>query len=141
MVCGNRWSDFYFGYIFTSKAETQATIGTPKWVGGYNLRSIDGAERYSYGAYRAYRDSAPPRWLNKTQLNSTYMGTCTGLAKMPYIRDGRRSVGVDNFVISCKSTCDGYPRLPSDCIGLFGHGMLVKNYAHAYLACRLDCTH
>ena len=73
-----RWPDFYFGYIFTSKAATEATINTDKWVGGYNLDSIDGAERYSYGAYRAYRDSAPPQWLNKTQLNSTYMGTCTG---------------------------------------------------------------
>jgi hypothetical protein len=45
-----------------------------------------------------------------------------GLTKMPYIRDGRRSVGIDDFVITCNSTCEeeGYP---ADCIGLFGHGV------------------
>lgn len=83
------WPDFYYGYIFNSKAETTATISTSAWAGGYNLKSIDGAERYSYGAYRAYRDAAPAPWRNKTRLNSTFMGTCTGLTKMPYIRDGQ----------------------------------------------------
>jgi hypothetical protein len=117
------WSDFNFRYIFTSKKTTEATVGTPLWVGGYDLASIDGAERYSYGAYVRYAQAAPPQWLNHTDLNSSYMGTCTGLSKMPYIRDGRRSVGVGNFIIDMNFT-NGYhtPTLPTDCVALMGHG-------------------
>ena len=96
------WTDFFYGYVFTSKAATGATVGTPAWVGGYDLKSIDGAERYSFGAYRTYAAAAPKGWLNHTELNGTYLGTCTGLSKMPYIRDGRRSIGVDGFVINIR---------------------------------------
>ena len=34
MAMASSWPDFYFGYIFTSKAETAATINTDKWTGG-----------------------------------------------------------------------------------------------------------
>jgi hypothetical protein len=121
------WPDFYYGYIFTSKTLTSASAGRQTsggggsgWVGGYNLKSLEGAERYSYAAYRAYRDAAPSHWLNHTSLNSSYMGTCTGLTKMPYIRDGRRSVGIGNFVIDINYT-KKHPSC-SDCIALMGHG-------------------
>lgn len=48
------WVDFFYGYVFTSKQHTAATVGTSEWVGGYDLKSINGAERYSYGAYVHY---------------------------------------------------------------------------------------
>jgi hypothetical protein len=114
------WPDYYYGYIFTPKATTAASITNGHWVGGYDVKNIESAERYSYGAYRAYRDAAPLAWRNKTSLNSSYMGTCTGLAKMPYIRDGRRSVGVDNFLIDINYTA--HHKSDSDCIALMGHG-------------------
>ena len=72
------WPDFFFGYIFTPKADTTDSLTNGQWTGGYDIKNIDGAERYSYGAYRSYRDAAPTEWMNKTSLNSSYMGTCTG---------------------------------------------------------------
>eukprot|EP00038_Savillea_parva_P021629 m.35650 g.35650 ORF g.35650 m.35650 type:complete len:793 (+) comp5311_c0_seq1:32-2410(+) len=133
------WSDFFFRYIFTSKRDTAATVNTPRWVGGYDLTSIDGAERYSYGAYRAYAAAAPPQWLNHTDLNSTNLGTCTGLSKMPYIRDGRRSVGVDNFVITINFT-RAHPTdaLPDDCVALMGHGFDI--WGHRMMEHPMDNT-
>ena len=40
------WPDFYYGYIFVGKRDAKESIGR-NWAGGYNLQSIDGAERYS----------------------------------------------------------------------------------------------
>eukprot|EP00040_Diaphanoeca_grandis_P031710 m.190207 g.190207 ORF g.190207 m.190207 type:complete len:759 (-) comp32396_c1_seq5:146-2422(-) len=116
----NAWPDFYYDYIFESKAAAQCSISTDTWVGGYNVRAIEGAERYSYGAYVAYANAAPAQWLNRTTLNSTYMGTCHGLTKMPYIRDGRRSIGLDDFIIDIDFVKSNPS--PPDCVALAGHG-------------------
>ena len=115
------WPDNHWRYIFTSKNATVASaITSGAWVGGYDPASIDVAERYSYASYRAYRDKAPAEWRNKTQLNSIFMGTCTGLSKMPYIRDGRRSLGVDDFLMTLNNTHSLLDAL--DCAALVGHG-------------------
>ena len=78
------------------------------------------AERYSYATYRTYRDLAPAEWRNKTRLNSTFMGTCTGLSKMPYIRDGRRSLGLDDFLMTLNNTRSLLDA--PDCAAVVGHG-------------------
>ena len=128
------WPDYYYGYVFQCKTATAASIGTDRWSGGYDLDSIDGAERYSYGAFEAYRDAAPPRWQGRLELNASYMGTCNGLAKMPYIRDGRRSVGLDGFVISMNFT-RAVPH-PPDCIALVGHGFDI--WGHRMMTTPID---
>lgn len=134
--CGLRPTDGtpHHRYVFTSKATTQHSVGTPSWVGGYNVANIEAAERYSYGAYRTYARAAPPQWLNHTDLNSSYLGTCTGLSKMPYIRDGRRSVGVGGFVIDINFTARYHtPSLPPDCVALMGHGFDI--WGHRMMVC------
>ena len=78
------------------------------------------AERYSYASFRTFRDLAPPEWRGKAQINSTFMGTCTGLAKMPYIRDGRRSLAVDDFLMTLDNTAALYSA--ADCAAVVGHG-------------------
>ena len=62
----------------------------------------------------------PKEWAGKLQINSTHMGTCTGLAKMPYIRDGRRSLGVDDFLMTLNNTPGLYSA--PDCAAIVGHG-------------------
>ena len=114
------WPDNHWRYIFVSKEATARSIADGSWAGGYDTGSIDVAERYSYATYRTYRDLAPPEWRGKTQINSTFMGTCTGLTKMPYIRDGRRSVGVDGFVLNLNNT-RGLTGA-ADCAAAVGHG-------------------
>ena len=114
------WPDNHWRYIFTSKNTTASSIGTSDWVGGYDTLALDIAERFSYSSFRTFRDLSPKEWTNKLQINSTHMGTCTGLTKMPYIRDGRRSLGVDDFIM----TLDNTPGLYSapDCAAIVGHG-------------------
>jgi len=126
------WPDFYFGYIFVSKAEAAKQVVAGKWKGGYNMASIDGAERYSYGAYLQYVEhpSMPREWRNHTSLNSTYMGTCTGLSKMPYIRDGRRSIGLEGFIMDINftktegKTCRDRTALAGNGFDIWGHRMI-----------------
>ena len=100
------WPDFYFGYIFVSKEEARryarllclpfcplflnvsprkSSVGTASYAGGYNIRSLAGAERWSLNAFSEYARLAPPVWLNRSSLNGSFLGTCTGLSKMPYI--------------------------------------------------------
>lgn len=152
------WPDNHWRYIFLSKNATAKSIVDGTWVGGYDTKSIDVAERYSYASFRTYRDLAPDEWKDKLQINSTYMGTCTGLTKMPYdpitsatymitarvpvdrlrirytlvmplsimvvrsryIRDGRRSLGVDDFVMTLNNTRTLLDA--DDCAAVVGHG-------------------
>lgn len=39
---------------------------------------------------------------NKLTMSKTEMGTCHGLSKLPYMRDTRRSIGLDNFVMKVR---------------------------------------
>jgi hypothetical protein len=114
------WPDNHWRYIFTSKNATRASVADGGWQGGYDTLALDIAERYSYSSFRTYRDLAPPEWVDRTSINSTYMGTCTGLTKMPYIRDGRRSVGVDDFIMTLNNTHD--LAAAPDCAAIVGHG-------------------
>jgi hypothetical protein len=117
------WPDFYYGYVFASKEEAARRVAAGAWDGGYSLASIEGAERYSHGAYVNYSThrEVPTRWRGHMSLNSSAMGTCTGLAKMPYIRDGRRSIGLDGFIMDINYT-KGDGRAAADRVALAGHG-------------------
>lgn len=114
------WPDNHWRYIFLSKRAAAESVRAGNWVGGYDTASIDTAERYSYASFRAYRDLSPSEWKGKVQINGTYMGTCTGLSKMPYIRDGRRSVGIGDFLMTLNNTHDLLDA--ADCAAVVGHG-------------------
>lgn len=36
------------------------------------------------------------------------LGTCHGLSKLPYMRDSRRSIGIDDYIMTIKET-EGFP--------------------------------
>lgn len=114
------WPDNHWRYVFLSKSAAAASVHAGDWAGGYDMASIDVAERYSYSSFRAYRDLAPTKWKGKLQINGTYMGTCTGLSKMPYIRDGRRSVGIGDFLMTLNNTHELLDA--ADCAAVVGHG-------------------
>ena len=118
------WPDYHYGYLFLSKEQAAFSVqaGDGAWTGGYDLHSIERAERYSYGAFEAYSARAPPMWRNRTQLNSTFLGTCHGLAQLPYVRDGRRSVGIDGFVLNLSYVHSASKAPPDDCIAIVGSG-------------------
>jgi hypothetical protein len=90
-------NDFPYGYILTSRQETQKTVVDDAWMGGINMTTLKEAEYLAYGWHY---------WFKQNSTISDYMtlkkdvfGTCHGLVKVPYLRDTRRSIGIDDFVI------------------------------------------
>ncbi|CAF0783857.1 unnamed protein product [Rotaria sordida] len=108
------WSegnDYRKEYFFLSPSDTQHQHDTNQWQGGVNLDAIENAERLAYGYHYWYRKNAPTQWTNRTVLirSISAAGTCHGLAKMPYLRESRRSIGFENFLMNI-TTISGYAR-------------------------------
>jgi hypothetical protein len=80
-------------------ARAQAAAGT--WAGGINLTALAMAEQRAFAYYHDLKNATSslyPAELPHTLLNATAAGTLTGLAKMPYMREGRRALrGVTGF--------------------------------------------
>jgi len=98
------WSlgDDYEGmFFFLSPEETQRQRDTDQWQGGVNIETIRNSERHSYGCHYWYRDQAPAQWANRTVFaRASSTGTCHHLAKLPYMRESRRSIGYQNFIMN-----------------------------------------
>lgn len=95
---GHGGNDYPHAYLFLSKADTASQCGD--WRGGVDLEALAGAEDRAYAWHQWFRSHAPegidPRRIT---LAGTVLGTGHGLAKLPYIRDTRRSIGLDGFVL------------------------------------------
>ena len=93
------------------------------WAGGVNLTALDMLEQRAYGSYHYMLNNTPSDLgpvRDRIALNYTTSGTAHGLSKMPYLRDSRRALGVDNY---------RFPYWPMDyqnasepCVNLFGEG-------------------
>lgn len=94
----NPGNDYPFKYLFLNRAQTNAQRAD--WKGGVNLDAIRGAESHAYGWYHHFKEREPTGYAAHVRLlRHEALGTGTGLTKMPYVRDTRRSVGLDGFVI------------------------------------------
>ena len=100
-VSMQNWSpgnDFPYGSIYLDKATCSAQ--SSDWLGGLNLTQLAQAEEHSAAWYYYMKN-------NRTAFTDTHflsgadtlnmMGTSHGLAKFPYIRCGRRIIGLDNY--------------------------------------------
>jgi hypothetical protein len=68
------------------------------WMGGINITAYADAEQRAYGWYHWYKNASDPAVKPYLALNYTLAGTATGLSKMPYLRDTRRSaMGIEGF--------------------------------------------
>eukprot|EP00041_Stephanoeca_diplocostata_P028023 m.783143 g.783143 ORF g.783143 m.783143 type:complete len:330 (+) comp23292_c0_seq6:1547-2536(+) len=92
------------GVPFISKALAQQSVADGKWTGGFNTSTLAAAELQGLGWYDFYKSQAP--WGSRLTLRDTWvntstspMGTCTGITKLPYMRDARRTIGIDGFVV------------------------------------------
>lgn len=74
------------------------TVNEDAWMGGVNLDNLQEAEYLAYGWHFWFK-AANASVENNITLDRQAMGTCHGLSKMPYIRDTRRSIGLNNFVM------------------------------------------
>ena len=94
---GNDYGKEFF--YLSPISDTQHQRDTNQWQGGVNLDAIQNAERKAYGYHYWYRQKAPAQWANRTVLirSPSLTGTCHYLAKLPYIRESRRSIGHQGF--------------------------------------------
>ncbi|KAK7109272.1 uncharacterized protein [Littorina saxatilis] len=68
------------------------------WQGGVNMTAIRQAEDRAYGWFHYYLTIAPPDVRgNLSMAGSDVSGTGTTLSKIPYLRDSRRSVGLQGY--------------------------------------------
>jgi hypothetical protein len=75
------------------------------------LHAIQNAERLAYSYHYWYRQNARVEWANRTVLirSPSETGTCHHLAKLPYMRESRRSTGYQNFLMNI-TTITGHAR-------------------------------
>ncbi|TWT48294.1 FAD-dependent oxidoreductase [Botrimarina hoheduenensis] len=91
-------NDYPFGYLFLSRALTSAQ--RDDWRGGIDLLVMAAAERRALAWHEWFRHAAPQGIdPDQIQLDGSVLGTGHGIAKLPYIRDTRRSIGVGGFLL------------------------------------------
>ena len=107
----NYCNDYGMEFFYLSTSETQQQRDTDQWQGGVNLHAIENAERLAYTYHYWFREQAPAEWANRTVLvrSPEMTGTCHYLGKLPYIRESRRSIGHQNFLMNI-STITGHAR-------------------------------
>lgn len=95
---GEGGNDYPHAYLFLSKAQT--TAQSVDWRGGVDLDALAGAEDRAYAWHQWFRSHAPEE-INPSRITlaGEVLGTGHGLAKLPYIRDTRRSIGLNGFVL------------------------------------------
>jgi FAD dependent oxidoreductase len=91
-------NDYPFRYLFLPRAETAAQRSN--WRGGIDLTTLSGAEQRALAWHGWFKQQAPKGIdPGQIQLARGPLGTGHGLSKLPYIRDTRRSIGIDGFIL------------------------------------------
>lgn len=97
----NSGNDYDTGYLFypLGSAELSEQLSGPfKWRGGINTTALSQAEQRALGFYHYFKANASSSISPYLSLNASVAGTSTGLSRMPYLRDTRRSAGgLDGF--------------------------------------------
>jgi len=86
----------YFFLPLQWSPNTTSSLYT-NWTGGVNLTAQQMLEQRGYGTYHFLVNTSSSSYKKELALNYSATGTGTGLSKMPYLRDTRRSVGLDHF--------------------------------------------
>jgi len=94
----NPGNDYPYASIYMTKA--QAAAQAADWQGGLHTNHLSGAEKHALSWYfymKNHRTSSfDTKYLNGSDP-ANMMDTPHGLAKFPYIRCGRRIVGLQNY--------------------------------------------
>ena len=95
---GEGGNDYPFGYLFKPKAATLAERAD--WKGGIDYGVLAEAETRALAWHDWFKAHVPAPFVpGQVTLDRQVLGTATGLAKMPYIRDTRRSIGLNGFLL------------------------------------------
>eukprot|EP00823_Brevimastigomonas_motovehiculus_P005320 TRINITY_DN3900_c0_g1_i1.p1 TRINITY_DN3900_c0_g1~~TRINITY_DN3900_c0_g1_i1.p1 ORF type:complete len:570 (-),score=103.21 TRINITY_DN3900_c0_g1_i1:113-1822(-) len=110
-VCYQNWgkgNDDEYIYLLSSRAETTKQVSENRWIGGVDIERMEHAEYLAFGWHWYFKDHMPIEYKNKITLDKSIFGTGHGLTKVPYMRDTRRSIGLDNFIMRV-SDISAYP--------------------------------
>lgn len=95
---GESGNDYPGGYLFLSRDDTAAQMDD--WQGGVDRETLAAAERQALAWHDWFRRAAPSGvHADCFTIDGQVLGTAHGLSKVPYVRDTRRSIGLDNFVL------------------------------------------
>lgn len=107
-VSAQNWrlgNDYPYGYVFKSPLDAAREVQSDDWRGGIETETLREAELHALGWYAHLRSQGWVSWNGVTthvgariKLSDVF-GTPHGLAKLPYLRESRRSVGIDDFVL------------------------------------------
>ena len=101
-------NDYPYGYHLLPVEETKKQ---QPYRGGLNLTTLQQAETYALEFAKWYSSKEPQKEKTSsptTLVNSSdSIGTLTGLAQLPYIRDTRRSIGVGGFRLNSSHLSGG----------------------------------
>ncbi|KAL9643031.1 hypothetical protein ABK040_010722 [Willaertia magna] len=101
-------NDFQYGYLFLSREDIKKQLND--WMGGVNITTLIESEYLAYGWHYAFKKmSSDADVRDRITLDKTVFGTCHGLCKVPYIRDTKRSIGLDDFVMKINDITGTYP--------------------------------
>lgn len=100
-------NDYPYGSIYLNREAAAAQ--SADWAGGLDLDQLAGAEKHAVAWYFWMKEKRTTTWdtrLLRTTDTMNMMGTEHGLAKFPYIRCGRRLVGLESFRITSRYFAD-----------------------------------
>ncbi len=91
-------NDYPFGCLLLARSDARRQV--EDWAGGVDLACLKDAEDRAFAWHQWFRRQAPPAvGPGRIALCRSVMGTEHGLAKLPYVRDTRRAIGLDGFVL------------------------------------------
>lgn len=103
---GSGGNDYPDGYLFKNRSETAAE--KDDWTGGIDMTVLAAAEQRALAWHTWFKSQAPSPFVpEQVHLSKTALGTGHGLAKLPYIRDTRRSIGIDGFTLQLEDLSGG----------------------------------
>lgn len=120
-------NDLDNAYLFAPLHQAVAAAKASQHRGGMNLTALSMLEQRAYGWYHYFKahwsESNSSKLLRGAEifLDLNAAGTHTGLAKMPYLRDTRRSVGLDGFRLAYTSISNPVNFDDTVAIGSYAH--------------------
>lgn len=115
-IAGNQWpvrpgdvsmqnwtpgNDYRAKYHLMSVERTKGQAASG-WRGGVRFDVLRAAEQQALEYAAWYKMNAPSSIQPYLAISRTW-GTASGLSRMPYLRDSRRSIGLDDFVLAGRS--------------------------------------
>ncbi|MBC6402163.1 MAG: FAD-dependent oxidoreductase [Hyphomonadaceae bacterium] len=104
----NNGNDYADAHLFLSYEAARNTVENDAWCGGINVNALRASERLSRDFCRWYISQAPEEFKGAISVDNRSVRTGHGFYKFPYLRESRRSIGYNGFLL-CAWDLSFYP--------------------------------